>query len=249
MDPIRILIVEDEPVIAADLADRLAEMGYHVAGQYGSGEAALHNLGQDAPDLVLMDIQLGGVLDGIETTRRIVEAQPVPVIFLTSNSDEATFTRAKSTHPAAFLSKPFRGKDLRHAIELALSRNAPPPPPDPDASGAVPENNAFFFQDRIFIKSKERLVRIFISDILWVEATDYYCTLVTAEKKFLLGQTLKQLSESLAQEPTLMRVHRSYLVNLSQIEEIEDLSLLIGKQRIPVSKAAKEEIINRFQRL
>lgn len=249
MDSIRILIVEDEPIIAADLADRLTEMGYQIAGQYGSGEAALNHLEQDAPDLVLMDIQLGGALDGIETTRRLVEAHPVPVIFLTSNSDEATFARARSTHPAAFLSKPFRGKDLRHAIELALSRNTPPTPPPTDASGAVPENNAFFFQDRIFIKSKDRLVRIFIRDILWVEATDYYCTLVTAEKKFLLGQTLKQLSEALAHEPTLMRVHRSYLVNLSQIEEVEDLSLLIGKHRIPISKAAKEEIISRFQRL
>lgn len=247
MDPIRILVVEDEPIIAADLADRLTEMGYQVAGQYGSGEAALNHLEQDAPDLVLMDIQLGGALDGIETTRRLVEAHPVPVIFLTSNSDEATFARAKSTHPAAFLSKPFRGKDLRHAIELALSRN-PPLPPAP-VSDATPENNAYFFQDRIFIKSKDRLVRIFIRDILWVEATDYYCTLVTAEKKFLLGQTLKQLSEALAHEPTLMRVHRSYLVNLSQIEEVEDLSLLIGKHRIPISKAAKEEIISRFQRL
>lgn len=248
MDPIRILIVEDEPVIAADLADRLAEMGYHVAGQYGSGEAALHNLGQDAPDLVLMDIQLGGVLDGIETTRRIVEAQPVPVIFLTSNSDEATFTRAKSTHPAAFLSKPFRGKDLRHAIELAVQTNtlqslAP--------AAAITGNagNASFFHDRIFIKSRDSLVRIFIKDILWAAAEDYYCTVVTADKKFLLGQTLKQLSEALAHDPTLMRVHRSYLVNLSHVEAIEDMNLLIGKHKIPVNKAAKDEIISRFQRL
>lgn len=248
MDSIRILIVEDEPIIAADLADRLTEMGYQIAGQYGSGEAALNHLEQDAPDLVLMDIQLNGRLDGIETAGRILESRPVPLIFLTSNTDEATFARAKSTMPAAFLGKPFRGKDLRHAIELAVTTNAPQAPA-PGAADTGSADSASFFQDRIFIKSKERLVRIFIKDILWVEATDYYCTLVTAEKKFLLGQTLKQLSEALAHEPTLMRVHRSYLVNLSQIEEIEDLSLVISKQRIPVSKAAKEEIISRFQRL
>ncbi len=248
METIRILIVEDEPIVAADLADRLTEMGYFVAGQYDSGEAALAHIGADAPDLVLMDIQLSGRLDGIETAGRILESHPVPLIFLTSNTDEATFARAKSTMPAAFLGKPFRGKDLRHAIELAVQTHTPqtPVPATGDSGNA---GSVTFFPDRIFIKSKDRLVRIFIKDILWAEAADYYCTVVSADKRFLLGQTLKQFSESLAHEPSLMRVHRSYLVNLSHVEAIEDTTLLIGKHRIPVNKAAKDEIISRFQRL
>lgn len=248
METVRILIVEDEPIVAADLADRLTEMGYFVAGQYDSGEAALTHIGADAPDLVLMDIQLSGRLDGIETAGKIIESHPVPLIFLTSNTDEATFARAKSTMPAAFLGKPFRGKDLRHAIELAVQTNTLQSPA-PAAAISGNAGNASFFHDRIFIKSRDSLVRIFIKDILWAAAEDYYCMVVTADKKFLLGQTLKQLSEALAHEPTLMRVHRSYLVNLSHVEAIEDMSLLIGKYKIPVNKAAKDEIISRFQRL
>lgn len=248
MDHIRILLVEDEPIIAADLADRIGEMGYQLAGQYAGGEEALENLDADAPDLVLLDIKLAGRLDGIETARKILETRPIPVIFLTSNSDETTFARAKTTQPAAFLSKPFRGKDLRHAIELAVSGNVAP---TPAAVSVHPgqTNDAFFFRDRIFIKSKEKLVRVFIKDILWAEAEDYYCRVVTADKRFLLGQTLKQFSEALTHEPTLMRVHRSYLVNLSHVEQIEEMNLLIGKHKIPVNKAAKDEIISRFQRL
>lgn len=248
MNLVRILIIEDEPIIASDLADRLGEMGYHVAAQHASGEAALAHLQEDAPDLVLMDIHLEGRLDGIETARQILEKHPVPVIFITSNSDEATFARAKTTLPAAFLSKPFRGKDLRHAIELAINRNKPFPI-SANAAAPLPEANAVVFQDRIFIKSKDRLVRIFLKDILWAEAEDYYCTLVTAHKRYLLGQTLKQLSEALAHDPAFLRTHRSFLVNLSHVEEIEDLNLIIDRQKIPVNKAAKEEIISRIQRL
>lgn len=247
MEAIRILIVEDEPIIAADLADRLTEMGFSIAGQYGSGEEALSELSESAPDLVLLDIKLEGQLDGIETAHKILEYRSIPVIFLTSNSDDATFARARTVLPAAFLSKPFRGKDLRHAIELAISRT---PLPQPSLPQSVLATNAHYqFHDRIFIKTKDRMVRIFIRDILWVEADDYYCKVVTPVKEFLIGQTLKQFAEALTDWPEFLRVHRSYLVNLSHIEEIGDNHLVITKNKIPLSKFGKEEIIARFPRL
>ncbi len=121
MKKIRVLIVEDEPIIAADLEDRLIAMGYEVADQCSSGEEALRLLQRENADLILMDIQLDGALDGIETAQKILEKNLLPIIYLTSNTDDATFARAKSTHPAAFLTKPFRGKDLQHAIELAIT--------------------------------------------------------------------------------------------------------------------------------
>jgi DNA-binding response OmpR family regulator len=116
-----IYIVEDDPIIGADLADRLLEMGYQPVGPFASGEAAYEHLSVLSPDLIIMDIQLEGEWDGIETARRIMAQRPTPIIFLTSNSDDFTFSQAKAILPAAFLSKPFRGRDLRHSIELALS--------------------------------------------------------------------------------------------------------------------------------
>ena len=246
MEDINILIVEDEPIIAADLEDRLIEMGFGIAGQCSSGEQALELVQRQAPDLILMDIQLDGPLDGIETTKKILEKHAIPVIFLTSNSDEATFARAKATLPAAFLGKPFRGKDLKHAIELAISRaseTGTPVPPAPEAE------QTYLFKDRIFIKTRDRMVRLFFQDILWLEADDYYCKLVTAGKEILITQTLKQIGETLAGEPELMRVHRSYIVNLAHVEEIGDLYVYIGKKQIPINKASKNDIISRLQRI
>lgn len=246
MKKLRVLIVEDEPIIAADLADRLTDMGYEVAQQFSSGEEALTYVDQNELDLVLMDIKLEGKLDGIETAQKLQEKHPYPIIYLSSNTDEPTFARAKSTLPAAFLTKPFRGKDLQHAIELAVSR-ATPAMPRQEASAENP--NAYLFKDRLFIKVKDRMVRIFLRDILWLEADDYYCKLITLEKEFLITQPLKQMGESFSGIPEFMRVHRSYIVNLSQIEEIGDLYVLIQKKQIPLNKSSKDEITARLQRI
>ena len=246
MDNIRILIVEDEPIIAADLTDRLTDMGFGVAGQCDSGEEAIALVQQLAPDLVLMDVQLSGQLDGIEATKKILEKQVIPVIFLTSNSDEATFARAKATLPAAFLSKPFRGKDLKHAIELAIGQASRS---TSSASASPDTEQTYLFQDRIFVKTKDRMVRLFFRDILWIEADDYYCKLATAQKEMLITQTLKQMDETLDGVPELMRVHRSYIVNLAHIEAIGDLCVYIGKKQIPINKASKNDLIARLKKI
>ncbi len=245
MEKLNILIVEDDPIIAADLQDRLGEMGYNILGPVAAGEDApgfFH--GPVLPDLVLMDIQLEGEWDGIETTRRIREKHDLPIIFLTSNSDDATFSAAKKVKPQAFLSKPFRGRDLKHAIELAIEKAATKKQIDPDLPT---EDNAYLLKDRLFIKAKDRMVRLFFKDILWVEADDYYCKVVTKEKEYLVTQTLKKFSEELTGVPELMRVHRSYLVNLVHVEEIGELYLHIGKGRIPFSKNFKEELMGRLK--
>lgn len=244
MEKINILIVEDDPIIAADLEDRLVDAGYAVLGPVATGEHALEMFDRTPPDLVLMDIQLDGEWDGIETTRRIRQHYDLPIIFLTSNSDDATFRKASTLNPEAFLSKPFRGRDLKYAIELAIRQSTKKdkteePPQDQD--------NAFLLRDRLFLKVKDRMVRLFFRDILWIEADDYYCKIVTKEKEFLVTQTLKKFSEQLAGVPELMRVHRSYIVNLTHIEEIGELNLHLGKVRIPVSKNYKEELLDRLR--
>lgn len=242
MKNIRVLLVEDEPIIAADLEDRLLAMGYEVAQQCSSGEEAIRHIEQENIDIVLMDIQLEGALDGIQTAQKIAAKRTLPIIFLTSNNDDATFTRAKRVNPAAFLSKPYRGKDLRHAIELAIS-NAQLLPASTD------QGDTYWFQDRLFLKVKDRMVRVFLSEILWFEANDYYCKLVTKEKEILITQTLKQMGEALSKIPGFMRVHRSFIVNVAQIEEIGDAFLSIQKRQIPINKSSKDELMSMLHKL
>ncbi len=243
-DKISVLIVEDEPIIAADLEDRLLEAGYRVLGPVAAGEEALKFFDHNPPDLVIMDIQLEGKWDGIETTRRIRLKKDLPVIFLTSNSDDATFRTASQVNPQAFLSKPFRGRDLIHAIEIAVRRFTKIS--NPEESGED-ERDTFLLNDRLFIKVKDRMKRLFFKDILWLEADDYYCKLVTPDSEFLVTKTLKKFSEAFLEKPEFMRVHRSFIVNLQHVEEIGELHLFIGKKQIPVSRNFREELLGKLK--
>ena len=124
MNETRIFIVEDERVVSLALQRTLHKLGYVVAGTATSGEEALEAVGPAAPDLLLMDIQLGGELDGVATAQRLRATHDIPVIFLTGYSDSATLARAQITGPSAYILKPFEQRELHLAIDTALYRHA-----------------------------------------------------------------------------------------------------------------------------
>ena len=119
----RILIVEDERLIAADIEDHLVDLGYRVAGVAISGEDAIRDARERGPDLILMDVKLRGSLDGTEAARRIRETLEVPIVFLTSHADPATLERACASSPYGYLVKPFEGRELAATIETSLYRH------------------------------------------------------------------------------------------------------------------------------
>ena len=119
----RLLVVEDEAIVAADLEDRLNRMGYVVVGTAESGEEAIQMARELKPDLVFMDIMLKGEMDGIEAAAVMREVQSVPVIFLTANSNDAIINRAKVSEPFAYLLKPFDERHLKINIEMSLYKH------------------------------------------------------------------------------------------------------------------------------
>jgi len=126
----RILIVEDNALVAQGTQAMVNQAGYEVAGCTASGEAAVALAARLQPDLVLMDIRLRGQMDGVEAARRIRAQQAVPVIYVSAYIDELTLRRADATFPSGYLSKPVLPGALRNAIELALRqapRNRQPP--------------------------------------------------------------------------------------------------------------------------
>jgi PAS domain S-box-containing protein len=125
MSPSRILIAEDEALVAADLGRCLAEMGYDIAGIVDTGEEAVSRTLALRPDLVLMDIRLKGQLDGIEAAGQIRTAYrpPPPVVFLTCHADEDTLARAGYSEPFAYVVKPYDPRALRAAVETAFYRH------------------------------------------------------------------------------------------------------------------------------
>ena len=118
----KILIVEDDALIGADLKSTLSEYGYNVLGPIDSGEKVITDIKKLSPDFILMDINLKGTLDGIETAERLQSLIKIPIVFLSALSDETTLQRAKLANPYGYLIKPFEGAELRSTIETTLHR-------------------------------------------------------------------------------------------------------------------------------
>ncbi len=120
MAPARIVIVEDEVIVAFDLQSRLESLGHTVCANVTTAEEALECIARELPDLVLMDICLAGKMDGIEAAEIMRSDPSVPVVFVSAHADEERLERAKLTMPFGYLLKPFQDRDLKVTIEMAL---------------------------------------------------------------------------------------------------------------------------------
>jgi signal transduction histidine kinase/AmiR/NasT family two-component response regulator len=123
MNAPRILVVEDENIVALDIQERLSSLGYALAGCVRSGEQALELAAQQRPSLVLMDIRLQGEMDGIAAAQEMRDRWQLPVVFLTAHSEDSTLDRAKRTEPFGYILKPFDDRELKSTIEMALYRH------------------------------------------------------------------------------------------------------------------------------
>lgn len=120
--PLKVLVVEDEIIIAINICNSLQKIGY-LTEYSNSGEDAIATFSSWNPDIILMDIMLGSGMDGVETAEKIHKTSNVPIIYLTAYSDQATLSRAKITDPFGYLIKPFHGRELFIAIEMAIYKN------------------------------------------------------------------------------------------------------------------------------
>lgn len=123
MTTVKILVVEDEGIVAEEIRSRLKKLDYTVSAVVHSGGSAIQKAEEMRPDLVLMDIQLKGEIDGIDAAQQIQEHLDIPVVYLTAHADENTLQRAKLTNPFGYVLKPFEEKELYVAIEIALYKH------------------------------------------------------------------------------------------------------------------------------
>lgn len=123
MENVRILIVEDESLVAESIQMMLAKLGYDVSAMASSGEEAIQRAAETGPDLVLMDIALPGEIDGVEAAEEISARYDIPVVYLTAYADEETLQRAKITQPFGYVLKPFQRRELQSSIEMALYKH------------------------------------------------------------------------------------------------------------------------------
>ncbi|MBO0934564.1 response regulator [Fibrella aquatilis] len=240
-----ILVVEDEPILAMDLSDSLEEEGYCVVGVATNGHKALDLFRTRPVDLVLCDIMIKGDWDGIETVRHLTAERPVPVIYLTALTDSDTLERAKQTYPAAYLNKPYQLPSLRTAIELAIhnaTMRTPPPAAERDGTG---RETLLQINNYLYIKQNYQFIRIDMNDLLYLEADNTYTKLVTTGRKYILRLTLSSILERISQ-PWLVRIHRSYAININSVESFNDVEVSIGPQLIPLSRSCKDDFMRHF---
>ena len=236
---IRILVVEDELIIAEDIRTKLTSLGYNVTGMAMTADEAEQSLAAERPDLVMLDILLKGERDGIDLARTIRDHYRIPFIFLTSHADRDTVERASKVMPDGYLLKPFTDKDLFAAIEVAIFRKSIMKGPSDDASRESPNE---VLNDCIFIRKDYLLVKIKFNDLLWIKAEGNYLELFCSSgKKHLIRSTLKDFLNKLPGS-VFLQIHKSYIVNINHIEAIEYSHMIVGNNEIPVGRLFVEKI-------
>lgn len=224
-----ILIVEDEPLIAEEMKLYLDESGYSTAISHSINEA-LQSIGQQHPALILLDINLGECLSGIDLAKLINERYQIPFIFITSYGDQTTIESSKFTMPAGYLLKPFDEKELLANVQIALYKQR-----QLKTEAVTPAANT------LFIKDKGKLIRIRIPEICWAQAYDNYTYLHMKDSKLLISHTLKWMEDYLP-SPQFVRVHRSYIVNFDKVDSINENKLIIQNHEIPIGRTFREVI-------
>jgi two-component system response regulator LytT len=238
---IKVLIVEDELIIAEDIRSKLSELGYNVTGIATDVKEAEILLKDNNPDIVMLDIILRDGDDGIALAEIIRNQYDIPFIFLTSHADKATIERAKRVKPDGYLVKPFTDRDLYSSIEIAFFKKVD--------SQLAQEGSSFDYEntvlnDSIIIKKDYLLIKIKFVDLQWIMSDGNYLKLYCSDdKKYLFRSTLKDLLVKLPKS-LFLQTHKSYAVNIDHIMAVEYDYIVIGKHHVPVGRLFLQTVRN-----
>ncbi|WP_299834611.1 response regulator transcription factor [uncultured Tenacibaculum sp.] len=238
MDNINVLIIEDTVEESNKLVKLLEENNYTVSGIARTFQEALALFYKVKVDILIVDIFLNGVPEGItfaETITTVPEAAK-PFVFLTSSKDRQIFERAKLTKPYSFLLKPFNELEVLYAIEMAIEKFY-----DQSDVFFTEEEDTVISGDSLFIKKGKSLKKVLLTDIIYIEVEEKYCNIITEKEKFVILISLTKILK-LLDPNSFCRTHRNYIVNINKIVEIvpsDNLIVLQGKHHVTLSERYK----------
>ncbi|TDE18582.1 LytR/AlgR family response regulator transcription factor [Dyadobacter psychrotolerans] len=248
----KILIVEDENIIAKHLQFTLTGFGYNandVATDYAS---AIELLKSNSYDLAILDINLNGYQTGIDVGEYIKENLDIPFLFLTSHEDMAIVNAALKTSPNAFLNKPFQKITVYTAVKLAFESFKEgnvleePDLSEPAVQTERDELDTTVIKDALFIKEKHMFTKIMLADLLYIRSDDNYLELHTTKKKYTIRETMKNMISQLP--PNLFfRVHKSFIINLNAITAINYIHVMIDDIEIPITSDNRTELLSKIK--
>lgn len=231
----KILIIEDEIIIAEDMKSSLEELGYDVVGHAMSYKEFVDSVDKLEFDIALVDIMLGGAKSGIDVAKFIKEKLKKPFIFVTSYSDKHTLEDAKALRPNGYIVKPFNKDDLYAAIEIV-------PEQSKEMVSSEEEGLINALDKTVFVKDKDLLHKIEIANISWVKSDGNYLEIYNDKnKRFLLRSSLDSFLASMP--GYIFRTHRSYAVNAKFIDAVNSSYIVLNQARVPVSKTYRSKLL------
>ncbi len=228
-----VLIVEDEFSFATELRMLVEDLSYNCAGIIDSAEEAIDAIKSNRPDVILLDINLKGKMTGLQLAEKI-SGLKIPILFITSFHDEATYNQASKMQMVGFLVKPLNNLTLMSAIDACLSQITPSPQPEIPA----------IINDSFLIKKGRVYYRIRLQDIYYIESDLEYITFYTNDNKFVTKGSLKKLSEHLLNFG-FFRTHQRYVINLDKLRSINMQANLVTQNngiKLPVSRRKRKEL-------
>ena len=244
MTKLKILIVEDEILVATDIEESLLGLGYYVLNAVATGKAALHEVEKNLPDVILMDIMLKGDLTGIETANLIRQNHDVPIIYLTANADISTINKAKISLPYGYIIKPFTDKDLQTNIEIARFKFEN----DMKVKMESDQFNQIFGlgkdkKDHIIIQGKNGLERIRHDDIYFIEGTESGSIFHLGDEEIISEKKLDKVGE-LFHLNNFMKINDFYIVNIDKIFLVKFPEIIIADKMsvLSVDEDKKEHL-------
>jgi len=238
---IRILATEDDTLHEEMLRITIEQLGYELIDVIYKPSILFLKIDATKPDILLMDIDLGDDVSGIDLVKEVNERYDIPVIYVTSFADSNTFQEAKKTYPAAYIVKPYSESELQRAIELAINNR--------QVKTGSPEDlkRTVVFNNDIFVKEGKAFVKFEINSIQFIEAYDKYCFIYTSEKKSIIRSKLKDIYAQLPSSQ-FCQVHRSYIININAIDKIVPNShkIISAGKEIPVSKLYRQNLFSRL---
>lgn len=243
---VKVFVVEDDPMYLLDLERIIDELGYQWVGSAQSGEEALENIPPLDVDIVLMDIDLKGHLDGIEVAIQLMQAG-LPVVFLTAYEDEQIHQAALQASHFGYIVKPVSKFTLQTVVEAAVLKLN-----DARLSSEIYR----LWQEKrelnsiLYIKNANELFRVRESDILYLEADGNYTIVHSKERRLAIKMSLKEVKKRLS-PLYFVQIHRSYVVRLNYVDRINTVEgeLSVGENRLPIGTKFKPHLMDRLNKM
>ncbi len=244
MKNLNIVIVEEDQKVVENLCGILEYLNHQVVGEASNAADAVTLIEERNPDFVIINICVNDKADGILLGRKIKEDYDIPFIFTSSDVDDTELIqKAIMEKPFGFVLKPYGIKDVDTAIQIAFNQFE-------ELSRL--ELNLLSKPSKelthIFLKVNSKLININLQDILWVECRGDYAVFKTENDSFIIHSTMKNI-ESRLSNSQFLKVHRSFIINLDKIVNIEDSNVLIRDKVIPISRSNKDTLLRSINTL